>query len=488
MPAKKPDRKVSPRTEKGARSKPSNGKRLQMPALMVELASWLDQHDDHALGFWELADGTPGEGHFQNAASESKLVACALLFARTGDGSEVVVVEREAGQPQVVVYLDSEGGETTIATSPEQFLLSLAEGDTGVMDLDDEDATEREAFAAWVAKKKLAVPKAPAFDLGAFLEGKDQMAGAAQPAAAGGPPPDTSCCEGMAPHTRRLALFIGRRADDAELVAFITNDLKKRVPDSLSWSKDYAWVEAGKKHGINLLFQAHVRHDAYPDIAKSKSSFVPYLESVHFQESYRDPLPFGVTYDADLPALHKALGMPAGARGEEPRRPYWQVMIDEGRSLMFTADYYDDRPQMSLGIDSARALSDGAHTRPMVGLFVAWLIARGLLAVERFAAQAPLIAQIAARKAQGSAFVDAALARGLWDRHLVERPGLRDFAYGWFHNIGGHYIRFDLIKVFRGRPGEHGHDEPILDEDTWAAVDQATPMLDRIFAPWLQKP
>jgi hypothetical protein len=72
--------------------------------------------------------------------------------------------------------------------------------------------------------------------------------------------------------------------------------------------------------------------------------------------------------------------------------------------------------------------------------------------------------------------------------YLVDRPGLRDFAYSWFHNIGGKYIRFDLIKVFRARPGKHGHDEPILDEDTWANVDRATPMLDRIFATWLGKP
>jgi hypothetical protein len=313
MLAKKP-KLVASRTKKPASTKPSAGKRPQLPLQMVELARWLGQHDDHAVGFWELAEGTPGEGHFQDAAAERKLAACALLFARTGDGSEIVVIERGAGLPQVVVYLDSEGGETTIATSPEQFLLALAEGDTGVMDLDDEDATEREAFAAWVAKKKLTVPKAPAFDLGAFLEGKDQTANPAQPAAAGGPPPpDASRYESMAPHTRRLALFIGRRADDAELVAFITDELEKKVPASLSWSKDYAWVEVGKKHGINLLFESHVLHDAYPEIPKSKGSFVPYLESIHFQESYRHHGRRNCE-NAGRPAeLHR--GLPARPRG-----------------------------------------------------------------------------------------------------------------------------------------------------------------------------
>jgi hypothetical protein len=487
MPAKKPKRPAKSASHKTGGSKPREGKRLQMPPLMVELAGWLEKHDDHAVGFWELAEGTPGEGHFQDDAAAARLAAHALLFARTGDGSEVVVVERGGGLPQAIVYLDSEGGETTIATSPEQFLLALAEADTGVTDLDDEDATERPAFAAWVAKRKLEPPKAPGFDLGAFLEGKEQTAAAKPEPAAGPPPADSRRYESMAPRTRRLALLIGRRADDPELMAFVTDELKKKVPASLSWSKDYQWVEADKKHGINLLFESHVLHDAYPEIPKSKTSFIPYLANIYFSAAYPDPLPFGVRYDADVATLQKSLGAPAGTRSEENHHPYWHVMIDEPRGLMFTADYYDGSPRMSLGIDSARALSTAAHSKPMVGLFVAWAVARGLLEVARFPAHATLIAQIAARQAQGSTLVDAALARGLWDRHLLDRAGLHDFAYGWFHNIGGKYIRFDLIKVFGGRPGAHGHEEPILDDDRWAAVDRATPMLDRVFAKWVGK-
>jgi hypothetical protein len=209
----------------------------------------------------------------------------------------------------------------------------------------------------------------------------------------------------------------------------------------------------------------------------SKSSFVPYLEGIHFRQSYKEPLLFGLSFDADVATLERHLGAPAGVREEAPGRPYWLVAIDQGRGLQFTADYYDGSPQMSLTIDEARELNNAGHSKPSVGLFVAWAIERGVLDPNRFGAWLPLIAKVKAREIQGSAFYDAALPRGLWDRHLVNRPGLRDFAFGWFHNIGvgGKYITSELIKVFGKYRHPHDYDEPNLTEDTWANVDRASP-------------
>jgi len=87
----------------------------------------------------------------------------------------------------------------------------------------------------------------------------------------------------------------------------------------------------------------------------------------------------------------------------------------------------------------------------------------------------------------GSEFVTAALPRGLWDRHLADLPDLRYFADAWFHRVGGvGYIVQDLVKVFGERPSKRGLPEPVLDEDSWDAVDKATEMLDRVFAKWLK--
>jgi hypothetical protein len=79
------------------------------------------------------------------------------------------------------------------------------------------------------------------------------------------------------------------------------------------------------------------------------------------------------------------------------------------------------------------------------------------------------------------------LRRGLWDIHLKDEPGLRAFANRWFHNMEEIYIDDDLVAVFGAREGPYGHDEPVLDDDDWPAVDKATPTLDRRFAQWVKK-
>ncbi len=457
---------------------------FQLPPIMAKFAEWLGERDDNAVGYLELTSDPPGEGFFENKDEEQAFQKAALLFARTPDGSEIVLINRGPTLPCPVVLLNSEGGEETIAVSVEEFLLLLAKGETGVFDLDDEDATERKALAAWLKKMKVKAIKAPPFDLGEFLEGKDASAGETSAAALSPPPPPSGDGYDKLPdRARRLALLVGRPASDPELVALVTAELGKKVPASLSWSKDYEWVEASKKHGIDLLFESHIHHDAYPEIQKSKSSFVPYLSGIYFREQYKEPLPFGVTWGLDDAALEALIGPPTGIRPKNNIR-YWRCPIDPGRGLIFFVQGSKDR---SLRIDSALELASPVHpSKQIVGLFVAWALSRDLLDVSRFSAHAALIERIKAREAKGSDLVEGALSRGLWDRHLKALPGLGVFAFGWFHNQGGNYIRDDLVAVFGGRVGEHGHNEPILDDDTWEAVDMATAKLDGVFANWLK--
>ena len=458
----------------------------EMPSILTEFATWLEDYDDNSVGYFELSDDPPGEGYFESKEEEVKLQSKALLFARTPDGSEIVVIDRGNGLPCPVVLLNSEGGEETIAGSPEEFLVLLSKGETGNFDLDDEEATARKVLAAWLKKKKVKAIPAPPFDLGAFLEGRDNPAPeASAPAAALPPPPSGEVYDTLPEGIRRLALFVGRPATDPELVAFVTSELGKKMPTSLSWSKEYAWVEAAKKHGIDLLFESHVYHDAYPEIPKSKSSLIPYLSSVCFRDNYKDPLPFGITRDMDAAALEAKLGPPLGVNPKK-NIAYWHPSIDAGRGII--CDIRSGGDRCTLCIDTALVLSTGnVPSKPVVGLFVAWALLRGLLDTARFPAHAGLIAQIKAREKKGSDLVDTALSRGLWNNHLSDRPDLRQFVYGWFHNIGGRFIRDDLVQVFGSREGKYGHQEPVLDDDTWDAVDRATEHLDSVFSAWVDQ-
>ncbi|MEO8876398.1 MAG: hypothetical protein ABI461_12485 [Polyangiaceae bacterium] len=117
--------------------------------------------------------------------------------------------------------------------------------------------------------------------------------------------------------------------------------------------------------------------------------------------------------------------------------------------------------------------------------FLGWAAQRSLLDPARFEAHAALLQDVKAKKKRGSELFAAALGRGLWDDHVVDKPGLRTELYRWFHNIADVWITTDLTSVFGKRKGADGHDEPKLDDDGWDAVDKATKKLDARFAKWL---
>ncbi len=456
--------------------------------IMDEFKAWLKKQDEFAAGYFELTDELDAAGLFETEKEKALFEKIARPFARTGDGSLIALVDRGGGLPQAVVYLDSEGGWQTIAASPEEFLLLLGRGETGVNELDDEDASDRKALRGWLLKKKVKAPKVPSFDLGEYFEKNgcaDKSRAQKNPAVPDLPPPPSG--EGykrLDPALRRLALFVGRRADDPEFITFVTEELKKKVPASLSWTNNDDWIDAEKKHGFDILLSNHVLHNAYPEIPRSRTSFIPYVSGVFFRDGYRGPLPFGVNTGMTGSDLEAILGAPE-SMGEEDEYRNWAVPIDTGRGIVFHAHLGSRGVQYSLRIDEARELSPpGAKKNPMQGLFVAYAISRGLFDTDCLPQYAELIRRIKNRQAAGSELIITALARGLWDRHLRPLPGLREFAYDWFHNINGRFIIKDLISVFGSREDEYSHFEPVLDDDSWANVDRAAKKLDKIFAQW----
>lgn len=423
-----------------------------IPPLLQKFADWLTKQQYGSVGNFDLAV-EPVDDAWEPAAV-ARMRRDGFAFLRTPDGGQVVLLAVRPG-PAVVALLGSEGETDAVAGSLEEFLHLLGAGETGVPDLDGEDAAGRAKLRSWLSRNKVKAPKAEPFDFDAYLDGTAP----AVPVAA---TPTAGLVAGLPPAFARLAALVGRRADDPELVDYVTNTLGQKVPTSTTDASGHKNVVA-KKHGVEMVFGHDVLNEKYPLLAKSKSSFVPYLVLAWLNKGWAEPLPFGLSL--------------AGPRtaGE------WR--LDPARAVVLRVDAHT----VTVAVDQARELSSrlGHPPRPCVGLFVAWAVARNLLDESAFAAHAALLAAVRRRKNQGTALVDAALPRGLWDTHLKPLPGLRDFAYRWFHSIGGGYIRDDLVGVFRARKDAHGHAEPVLDDDPWDAVDKAAPTLDRRFKDWV---
>jgi hypothetical protein len=442
-----------------------------IPPLLEKFGAWLSSQEDGSVGWFSLhAETVPAEWDPNRIP---RIQHDAFSFLHLPDGSLVLLVNTGKGSPPAVGLLGSEGETDSLATSLEEFLILLSNAETGVSDLDEEDASGRAKLKAWLTKNKIKPPKAPPFDFDSFLDG---TAKSSQPATPKSGSPPAESLKMLPPFVRQLALMVGRRADDAELIEFVTGTLGKKVPNSTtSESKN---VEA-KKHGIEMVFDHDVKNAKYPLVPKSKTSYLPYLTLVWLRPKLPGPLPFGLRFGMSVEELTGLLGEPAGQMGSS-RRPYWKRELDPTRDIGFRVD----EREITIGIRQARELMSPEESRPLVGLLVAWLASRGFLEPKAFLGHEALLEAVRKRKERGSKLVEAALPRGLWDIHLKDLPGFRDFAYGWTHNIGGMFIRDDLVGVFGSRMGPYGHAEAVLDDDDWQAVDKATPVLDRRFAEW----
>jgi hypothetical protein len=284
---------------------------------------------------------------------------------------------------------------------------------------------------------------------------------------------------GLSPLVQQIASLVGRRADDAELVAFVTKTLGQKVPAATTDAAGTKYVLA-KKHGVELLFGHDIKNEKYPLVAKTAKSFIPYLQLAWMTKKFKE-LPYGIAFGMAPEEVTKRFGaepetVPIGLK--------WARVLDADRDIKLD---YDGR-ECRIVVNQAGELSGrhGVPAKSVVGVFVAWAAQRGLLDASRAGAHTSLLEDVRAEKRKGSELLDAAWPRGLWDVHLADKPGLRQFAYRWFHRLGDvGYIRDDLVAVFGGRENRYGHQEPVIDDDDAAAVKKATPKLDAVFAPWL---
>src|SRR5436190_14056060 len=313
------------------------------PRLYRQLATWLKGTTNHSLGCFEFASGaaTPRGGWSKGAAA--RLKAGAFCFARLSDGSELWLVDASRGAPMPVVYNGSETEVVALADSFEAFLHALAKGDTDLSDLDDVDPEDvsrgevraaRQTLRAWLKAKKVAVPKAPRFDLEDWLGHTSEKEGAA--AKPGAQLTDDGRFAGDAAALRPLKLqpelaelisLLGRRADDPVLVAYIERNGKK-CPPTLTDSK---WI-ALSKLGVELLFDIDTKNEGYPGAPKGKS-FIPYLTTLNVTGK-KLQLPFGVTSAWTTDDLTAKFGEPS----KHNALPRWHVPLIPARDVVLS--YY----------------------------------------------------------------------------------------------------------------------------------------------------
>jgi hypothetical protein len=174
----------------------------------------------------------------------------------------------------------------------------------------------------------------------------------------------------------------------------------------------------------------HIDHEVvnekYPPIAKSKSSYIPYVTRAWLYDKLGDVLPYGLKFGMDDAELAQTLGEPTGTH---ELGSWWERVLDPDRDVIL----HVDRRSFTIQIAEARKLKlvIGECARTVEGLFVSWALHRGLLNEDKFKSHGDLLEKVRKRKARGSELVTAAIPRGLWDVHLKDLPGLRTFAREW---------------------------------------------------------
>ncbi|MBU8899217.1 hypothetical protein DRW03_04270 [Corallococcus sp. H22C18031201] len=454
----------------------------EVPALLAKFGAWVAEQDHGTLGAFDglVAEPIPTEW---SPTKAERLRREGFTFLGLPDGSLVALIRPGAMTRSAVALLGSEGEARTVANSLEEFLSLWAQGETGLDELDAADTSGRKALVAWLKQHKLKVPKGEDFDFATWLEGDAPLATGAEAAPRFTP---TEVLARLGPKTQRLAAVLGRRADAPEVVAYVTEVLGKKVPRSTSENTDSVNVSAPKQ-GVELVFSHDVLNDAFPPQPKTAKTFIPYVSTAWVRAAVGEPL-LGVPWKATSEEeVARVLGPPTGRRAAFATEDaltvaFWTWALDTAGHLELELEF-DDGITVTLSVRSARALE--RYPDITTGLFVGYAATRGLLVPERFPAHQELLSAVARREVQGSRFVKQALPRGLWDDHLRDAPGLRSLAYRWFHNMKGLWLTEDLKAVFGSRRGAFGHDEPVLDDDTWDAVDKAAPVLDQRLGAWL---
>lgn len=448
-----------------------------VPPLLTAFGAWLGTQTHGSLGYFDALklERVPPTWH-EGAAD--RLEKAAFTFLNLADGSLLALLDTGRPKaPRAVVLLDSEGEARTVATSLEQFLHLLAKGETGVGDLDDEEASGRAALTAWLGEKKVKAPKAKDFDFQAWLDGAPEAKAAPLAVPAREP---SEALLALPPKLRALAALVGLRADDPAVVAAI-GEIGGKVPTSATDMGSAKTVNAAKL-GFTVYFNHDILNDAFPLLPKTKSSYLPYVSQVAFAAKWAEKLPFGLGWKDDPDAVERALGAPHTRPLAEGLYTWWTREIEPGISEL---NVRSRKGTLEFSIVAKRTLGltsrHGVPPLPAVGLLVAWLTLRGLLDESRIPQHAALVARVKARSAKGSDLVKAAFPRGLWDDHLRNDENLIRRLHRWIGVSKEVSFTDDLIGIFGERKNPYSHREAVLDDDTWEAFDRVAALFDERF-------
>lgn len=110
-----------------------------IPPLLEKFGAWLSSQEYGSVGWFSLhAEAVPVEWDRNRIP---RIQRDAFSFLELPNGSLILLVNTGNGSPPAVGLLGSEGETDSIATSLEEFLILLSNAETGISDLDEEEAS-----------------------------------------------------------------------------------------------------------------------------------------------------------------------------------------------------------------------------------------------------------------------------------------------------------------------------------------------------------
>lgn len=150
-------------------------KDMLVPSLLLAFGEWLKNIPHGTLGYFDSMYSQPLDESYISVNSRCSKKALEMIRSKIGiflhlpDGSELALWNY-GGKAPAVVLLGSEGELENVAPSLESFLINLSKGKTGVIDLDEEDASaSRAELAQCLTQQKIKAKSAKVPDFQEWL-------------------------------------------------------------------------------------------------------------------------------------------------------------------------------------------------------------------------------------------------------------------------------------------------------------------------------
>jgi hypothetical protein len=267
-------------------------------------------------------------------------------------------------------------------------------------------------------------------------------------------------------------VLCAHRDDLVDLVLLDWLTAQTERPPRIGWK-----INVESRHTILTCIPKILNHN-YPELFKTANSPISYVSQADIARNCGYSI-LGVPWMATAAEITAILGAPTYKIGEgwvdPPTIPVWVREVDSSAEVELVLKH--DGTELFVCVRVKAAESVNSVPAAVLGVFVAWACEQNLLDPAAFADHTDLYNMVRMRQAQGSELASAAMPRGFWTSHLVDRPAFRQRTTAWFSAFWDHYIVRDFIAVFGERAGEFGHMEPDIDTDTWDVVDRATPII-----------